>query len=182
MKTVYPIVFFISIAIFFVSPPVFADEAQSFDNRVTTPFVKRSAYNIASGEGSTLAKHGKSSKSQNSSFSPFSNTTTGILSAIGGGISVIGGAVFTWVRYKRKNSLFNSYLKQIEDQKRIFQAEIKSKPENKGKILTGLQEIFKKIQENAELASADKKIEESQMTVIDHKIERVLAEVSHIGS
>lgn len=164
--------FFLSF--FCVVPSVFAQASISNDPHVTTPPIKRNTYTIATGEGSIATKKGKGKSSAGSSI--FSNT--GALSAVGGALSVGGGALLAWIKLKQKNKIFNGYLKKISEQKEKALADIKAKPDEKAKIIRSLEEAFKNIQESAELSTADKKIEESQLTVISHKLEHTMNEIN----
>jgi hypothetical protein len=162
---------------FFISFPVHAQENQSIDEHVNTPLIIRNSYTTASIEANSAGGKKGAKGTKQGSILPFSNLTTGALSAIGTVLSVIIGAVFTWVKIKKRNSLFNNYLKQVETQRDQIIAQIKSSPHSKEKLVKSLQEDFKKLRENAELSTAEKKIEESQLTVITHKIEDVVHEI-----
>lgn len=163
---------------FFIVHPAFAQFSQSFDAHVNTPFIKRSNYESSYSSSIVLNVPTKSHKGQSSSFSPFSNTTTSILSSVAGVLSVFAGTIFTWVKLKRKNSMFNKYLKQIEDERKQALGMIHSSSSDREKILKSVQVIYKNIQENADLSAADKKIEDIQLTVISHKIERAINDLS----
>ncbi len=161
----------IIVAVYFSLPKIqlFAQTDQIFIPNVTPTFIIRTPYQTAS-SGAII---GKGAKTTTTTTSPVFNLAV-IGPALGGILTVALGSAFTLIKSNRKKKIFNAYMKHITDVEATYKIQVEQKEKNAKKTL---MEALQQIQQEAELAAADKKIDEDQRTAVSHRIQRKLDEV-----
>jgi len=161
----------IIVAVYFSFPKtqLFAQTDQIFIPNVTPAFILRTPYQTAS-SGAIIGKGGKTTTT---TTSPVFNLAV-IGPALGGILTVALGSAFTLIKSNRKKKIFNAYMKHVIDVEATYKTQVEQKEKNAKKTLT---EALQQIQQEAELAAADKKIDEDQRTALSHRIQRKLDEV-----
>lgn len=158
------------IASFLSSPTyTYAQQDQQISiPRITPYWIKRAEYAVE--ESLVLSKaHGQTTS--DSIFSPKSLLTS-IPSAIGG-LAIVTGSLIAWFRVQGRGKTFKKYLAAIDIAQKVY---LENKGNDKKKAKKELQETFEKMETDIDLASANKKIDDSQRTTLDHTIERIVSE------
>lgn len=115
----------------------------------------------------------KGTATRGESFFSGNNLTT-IIPGIAGGLSLIGGGILTWIKVTKKKRTFQAYMKKVDAAYDTYTNDKKSKPKEQNKLRTILRENLKLLQEEAELAAANKIIDQEHVTVIAHQIQKKL--------
>ncbi len=161
----------IIVAVYFSFPKtqLFAQTDQIFIPNVTPAFILRTPYQTAS-SGAIIRK---GSTTTTTTTNPVFNLAV-IGPALGGILTVLLGSGFTWFKLNRRKKTFNSYMKHFMDVETTYKTQLEQKEKNAKKTFV---DILLQIQQEVELAAADKKIDEEQRTAISHRIQRKLDEV-----
>ena len=102
--------------------------------------------------------------------------TTTVLPGALGSAGVVGGAIFAWWALRNKNKAFESYLSQIKTEQNNFLLALQ-KQQDKNATIQMYRQALTRIQEDAETATAVKKLNAEHLTAIMNKIQRNLEEV-----
>lgn len=171
----YFFLLFLSVSFYFlltIVPPVLAQQDQLSSPNITPYWIKRVPYTTAA--GLVLSKP-KSTSSQDTSFFSSKNLLTTIPSSIGG-LFIAAGSLFAWLRVRRKGKTFKNYLQKIELAEQTY---MQSKGKTKASIMKALKqykEVLSNLQNEIDLSTANKKIDDEQRTTLFHALDRKLTQ------
>lgn len=176
MKTVYFIsLLFITGLLLYLHHTTFLyaqDSGEIIIPNVTPYYIIRRPYNNP--PATVLNQRGKKGIiAANESILSSKNLTT-IIPGIAAGISLVGGAILTWIKVTKKQRTFRAYLKKVNEACDTYISNKQENPKQQTKLLANLKENLKQIQEEAELAAANKVIDQEHVTVIAHHIQKKL--------
>lgn len=149
---------------------IFAQTDQLSIPNITPYWIKRQAYDVS--KSLVLSKNKVSQTPQDTATK---NMLTVIPSVAGGGAIVIG-SILTWLSVQKKQKEFKKYMNLIAMAEKEYD-ETKIKNPKQHNIDNQLKEKLSNLLEQADLATADKKIDNDQRTTISHTINRKFEEI-----
>jgi len=140
---------------------------------ITPYWIKRATYDTST---ALVLSKGKSSQTAQESFFANKSLLTGIPSVVGGA-SIVAGSILAWLGRGKKQKQFKKYMEMVTSSEKVYsQAKIKN-PKTAGKQFAQLKDTFSKLQEEVDLAAANRKIDDQQRTTIENTIQRKLEEL-----
>lgn len=164
-----------SVAFYFfltIAPFTYAQQV-SLPN-ITPYWIKRVPYTTA--VGLVLSKPKTSSSPIDSLLSP-RNLLTTIPGSIGG-LFIAAGSLFAWLRVRRKGKTFKNYLQKIELAEQTYMQNKGETKDSASKARKQYKETLSNLQNDIDLSTADKKIDDEQRTTLFHDLDRKLAQIT----
>jgi hypothetical protein len=146
----------------------------SLPNNIQPFWIKRASYSTS--EGLVLSRP-KSPSAQDQSLFSSKNLLTTIPSAVGG-LTIVAGSIFAALRVRGKTRTFKKYMEKISIAEQTFAQSQKEGKKPKASALKELKETFSNMQNEIDLATANKKIDEDQRTTLNHTLERKLSQLA----